>query len=1074
MPDIPVIADSKSWLLAVLKRPYRVLLTIFLITLFFGFHLKDLKFQTSIYDLTIEDLPETSEYNAFKKEFGTEEIILVVARAQDIFAKDTFYAIQEIARRLGAVKGVKRVISLPGIRSSMDITGKWSIDDFKAIIEPVGLLKKNLISEDKKASAITLVLDESHEKDHVIDAAEKILNEYRRALNLYQIGMPVVAKALADSTKADFLKLPPLAILAITIMLCLILRDARRVLGALSSVLVVLVWTFGLMALTGTPLSMVTMIVPVLIIAVGTAYCLYILSEHRHAVAREPSSVQAAYRCISQVGFPTFLAVFTTAIGLCSLLVNRIEAIREFAIFSCFGIISMLIIVLTYLPVLMVIFFSRRPHAFKKGKSSSPLINQIVSGITYININHQKILLICFGIIFIISIAGIFRLKVETNPVEFFKKENPISQRFHDIYRDLAGSFPVNVVIDAKEADFFENPLNLKLLDKFQSSLNTLDGIDKTVSFNDYLKLVNYASNRHKDSAYKIPDEAFEVRILTNSFKTMLGEDLLLGFVSRDFSKMNILLRTHLSSSNDFLDAREAIARNIAGIFPGSISWQITGFGIVISQSTKLLTAGQIKSLSLTLAMIFIIMLTLFLSLKVGLISMVPNLFPIAVNFGVMGWSGIPLSNVTSLIAGIAIGLAVDDTIHYLVRYNKEFKKDLDKKRALQDTVFQMGRPMIATTITLALGFSVLLASGFQPTATFGLLIIITMCSALAGDLLILPSLMMHVELVTIWDLIRIKLGRPPDEGILIFQGLSRSQVYYIIMAGGLRRFSQGEIVFRKGEKGDSMYAVVSGELDVVDLQEQYGKTGESAIKRFISRIGVGDIVGEMAMFRSCTRSATVIASTDAELLEINERMLKRLNWLYPPTAQKFFVNLIKILCNRLEFFTSRCLALTHADSVTGLGNRHFLKEALARETKRASRYKVPLAVFMLRLEGVKNSGMGQGYRFCDLVAAETAAMIKKHIRETDYLCRIDDSTFVGVLIHCSAYQASRTCSRIRGLISSHHYQFLGTYNPLSAKITFATFENCQAPPPEAIIDGLRKDIDADGEFSPQSPISDS
>jgi len=171
----------------------------------------------------------------------------------------------------------------------------------------------------------------------------------------------------------------------------------------------------------------------------------------------------------------------------------------------------------------------------------------------------------------------------------------------------------------------------------------------------------------------------------------------------------------------------------------------------------------------------------------VGMIALLPNCFPIVVSFGIMGWFGIPLSIATSLIACIAIGLAVDDTIHYLVCYNREFKEDLNKENALSNTIRHMGKPIVFTTATISLGFSVLMFSSFNPTAVFGLLMVITMVSALVADLVLLPSLMLHVELMTIWDLLKLKLGRDPHQGIPLFKGLSRTQVHYVLNAEYVR-----------------------------------------------------------------------------------------------------------------------------------------------------------------------------------------------------------------------------------------------------------------------------------------------
>ena len=465
----------------------------------------------------------------------------------------------------------------------------------------------------------------------------------------------------------------------------------------------------------------------------------------------------------------------------------------------------------------------------------------------------------------------------------------------------------------SNQDDYYEDPKHLEEIVRVQEFLSSLHGVDKTISFCDYLKLVNYATNQYRDELYSLPEEGFEVRMLINSFKTMLGQDMLGRFMNENFSGTNIVLRTHISSSNDFLNTEKQIETYLAKNLPAEFSFQVTGIGVVISHSSQLITDGQVKSLALTLVLVFAIMFLLFMSVKVGIIGILPNCFPIIVGFGFMGWLGIPLSMATSLIAGVAIGLAVDDTIHYLVHYNREFKKDLNKERALQNTVRHMGKPIIFTTLTISLGFSVLLFSSFKPTAVFGLLMVITMVSALVADLILLPSLMLHVELVTIWDLIRVKLGKDPQEGIPLFKGLSRTQVHYILMAGNLKTHEAGSAVMTKGEISDSMYAIISGKLEVVGSAGQE-PNGTNRPTRVIATLMAGDVVGEMGMIRSCERSATVVAATRTELLQINERMIKRLQWLYPPTAHRFFFNLMGILCDRLQNLTECYLEETSGD----------------------------------------------------------------------------------------------------------------------------------------------------------------
>ncbi len=755
--------DSRRWLKFAIDHPFQIIAVMILITCLLGWRLPNLRFQTSIYDLAIKDLSESMAYQKFKEEFGTEEIILVVAKSKNTFDPQVFQKIGGLTQELSGIQGIRRAISLPSIRKDMDITDKWSLSDFERIIAPIDLFHKNLISADKKTTIISLILEDKEEKDQIIRSVEKIIERENRELSLYQIGMPLVSEALAAYTKKDFLTLPPITFLIMAMVLLLLFRSLRGLLIPAGSVLVALIWTFGLMAWTRTPLSMLTMIVPIFVIAVGSAYCMYILSEYFESIKTSQTPKEAAYLCFTRVGFPTSLAVITTTIGLGSLLLNKISAIREFAIFSCFGIWSMLIAILLLQPAI----FSLLPIPPKKERShfivGRDLLGRLLSKIVILNLQKQGITLPVLAVVCLMGLAGIYRIKVETNPVGFFGKDTTISQHFHDIYQDMAGSFPMNVVLNGKTEDYFERPEHLQMISRLQHFLDSLESVDKTVSFADYIKLVNYASNQYRPEYYALPEESFEVRTLMNSYKTLLGGDMFERFMNGDLSKTNILLRTHISSSKDFLLIKDKIQNHLKEHFPKDLGFQITGFGIVISQSSHLLTKGQVKSISLTLVLIFGVMLLLFLSAKAALIALIPNIFPIIVNFGLMGWLGVELSVATSLIACIAIGLAVDDTIHYLVRYNSEFKGDLDKDRALRDTLRSVGRPIIFTTLIISLGFSILIFSHFKPTAVFGLMMVIIMVSALIGDLIILPSLMLHVELVTAWDLLKLM---PTQAGI--------------------------------------------------------------------------------------------------------------------------------------------------------------------------------------------------------------------------------------------------------------------------------------------------------------------
>ena len=736
------------------SQPWIVIVIGFGLTCFFGSQIPKLSFRTSIYDLLIDDLADTATYEDLKAEFGSDEIIRLVVKTDDIFAPAAFRMVEDISEKCAAIDGIVRVISLPLIKKDIDPSAKMGLAQFETVVAPVALFQRNLISADRKNTGITLILENEADQEQVLSALDAIIENEADHLSLYQIGMPQISRALMNYTVHDFQRLPALTFGLIAAVLFILLRNPARVFLPLMCVSVVLIWTFGFMGLMQIKLSLLTMIVPVFIIAVGTAYSLHTLSEYAASARYADSRRNAVTASYDQTALPCTLAVFTTLFGLGALFVNRIPAIDEFALFACFGMLSLLCVMLTLLPAVLVLIPLPATNS-RKATRIEAVLDGFLDLIVRVNLNHRKTALSIIGLTAATAAVGILFLRIETNPVEYFKEDAPVSRNFHDIYQSLSGSFPVNVTVKSTESDYFENSRHLAELKNLQEFLETLPKVDKTISFADYLMLVNYTLNHYDPKYYTLPVEDFEIRIAINNYKTILGEDLYSRFMTPRLNSANILLLTHLSSSGEFLKTRDAILSFAAQQLPSHLKVEVTGFGIAVSASSQLLTTGQVKSLSVSLILIFGVMFLMFLSAKVGLIAILPNCFPILMNFGIMGWLGIKLSMATSLIASIAIGLAVDDTIHYLHRYNLEFKKDLNKDRALRDSIKQVGKPIVMTSLTISIGFLVLMFSQFKPTAIFGFLMVITMAAALIGDLILLPSLMLRVELVTAWDLMK-------------------------------------------------------------------------------------------------------------------------------------------------------------------------------------------------------------------------------------------------------------------------------------------------------------------------------
>ncbi len=918
-----------------------VIIIIAVITVFFGVFLFKVKIENPAEKILIKDLPSKKFYDKFIEMFGKDEVIIIVVKYEPgIFEPTAMEAIdflttaitgnekikginEKLQEKLKdkSIKPIVRVVSLtllwqeskkqlaiwkksPLFKALLkDLeTEEQQLEFFRNGIQRTKLFEKNLVAEDGKAAAITLIV-QSH-KDEVVAYIDEDIREAEEKypeVKIYQIGSPVIANRVITYLRGDLQKLSKFAIILIVIILFICFHSVRGIALPLLTSGVAFIWTFGLMGLVGASITMVTIVVPTLLIAIGNAYALHVVSEFFEETEEGRGlKKDIVTRSLFKVSLPVFLAAATTIIGFASLALNKIDMIREFSLFSCFGLFSILIISLTLLPALLVVIKLPKIKRAEKKKFIEVVLEKVVR----FDLKHRRLVYLFGAAIITLSIIGIWKIRVENSVIGYFKKNQDLRINFEDIHKTLAGTYPLNIVMSSKEKDYFKDPDILRKIERFQEDLENPEkfpGIDKTTSIVDYVKTANIRLSGFDFKKQVIPETKEDVENIISKFPLIFGEDQrdIKAFATLpDYSNINIVCRTHVDGAKKLLRLEKKILNYCRKNFSKDLDVHVTGFPIVVGHSTQEITKGQVRSLSLAFICVFIIMTLLFLSIKVGIVAMIPNMFPILVNFGIMGWFGIALSSATSMIASIALGIAVDDTIHYLTKYNAEFKKDWDKKRSMRDTILTVGQPIMFTSFTLGLGFSVLLFSNFTPTMLFGLMMVITMGTALLGDLIILPVLMLRTELVTLWDFVALKLGEEPRKSIALFDRFSKWQAKKVLVAGLLEQYRKGTVIFREGELGDTMYAVISGKVRVI--REQEGQ------EKLITSLGRGEIFGEMALVMKKERNATVIADEDTELLHINDATLTRLRRRFPRIASKFYHNLTKILCQRLEITTAR------------------------------------------------------------------------------------------------------------------------------------------------------------------------
>ncbi len=1005
--------SALSWML---KHPKTILIILVFVTLLLGIQLPKLKPHFSIYDFVVEKLPESQAVRKHNRKFGSEEMIRIVVKAKNIYEPVLFNTIGDLAQTAMHIPGVIRVMSLPQIKSAIESSPSMELQHFKRLAASMELFQDQLVTADGDAAAIILIISRNTDPEVIIDRAKQLVRQKLAITDTFLTGFPIINQSLNQLNHQNFLIFPCAIFLTMALVLCILLRSLISVALLFSSIALSIIWTLGTMALFENSLSPFHMMAFLFLMGVQTAYGLHALSICARGYQIAKTRSEAVIIGFNKIPLPLILSVVTTLLGLLSFLFNPINAVRDFGMFVFLGMFTFSVLMFSFFP-LALSFFSLRAPGYNPAYEKKNHWTSFTDKTTGLKSNHRRLsLALSIGIV-LLCLVGLYHVDIESNPQNFFTAKHHLLEDEKAVNKNFTASYPVYVTVTATKKNYFLSPKNLKLIENFQNFLETLPGVVQSFSFVDHIKLFNWKANDLQPQDYIIPKEPSKLASLTKDYQTTFGWKERKAVMTSDFSKASILLFAHLTDAQKSRQLIQDIQEHASKISYLGLDINVAGIGPMVSASSSYLAISQFKSLAITLVMIFGILWFILISFKVGLIATIPTLIPIIITFGVISWCQVDFNIFTPLVATISIGLTVGHMIHYIDFYNKEFKKDLDNSRAMQAAMDRLAPPVMNSTIAIAVGFSILYLSPFEPISIFGLMMVLTALTVCTAVLILLPILFSKIELVTLWDLLRLRLGKYPTNDSPLFHGLARHQIHSILMAGTLQKLAPREVLFNKGDMSDTMYSIVSGSLDIVNHHRFEDATGVHEIQKVVNRLNSGDVVGEMGFFRSTRRSATAIASENTELLQINWQMIRRLQWLYPLTAQKFFINLMGIICDRLENMTNSLCDQSLIDDMTGLFNKKGFTQLLESETNRAHRYHEEMALCLIGLD-LKDKLSQDDSKVIEVMIRTVCQMLSREIRRTDILSRIDTTTFAMVAPKTSPSQANVLCKRLHQVLN--------------------------------------------------------
>ncbi len=707
---------------------------------------------TSIDSLMMKDDPEREYYLQTRRIFGSEAMAMVYIEDPNLFSPTKLAAMQELVNELENIHGI---ISAESLFSVTDIDARddqldihpligWAPENHpdaaaiqkRARAHPV--IQRLLLSPDADATAIQLRID--MDNGHA-DDMRALCAEIENVLALHtgtfdrlkQLGRPYVIDQETAYILHDQRVIMPLAICVLVIMLVSILTSFKGAVLPLLTSGISILWTLAFMGIFKLPITELTFMVPALIIVIGSTEDIHLLAEYRSGRKAGMERQPAIERMVARLAIAVIFTAITTFAGFATIIATPIPVLRQFGIVASFGLLVNPLVTISLIPACLALF---PDHAGRARSDTS--ITRIETRVLEILARMRRrpvITILCVSLPCIAAgIYGATCVKADNNIIAFFRSNSPIVQRADRMHEKLSGTESFCIRLDAAEPFAFRNPENLGYALQLQDYLVEAGWIDRSISLTDYLAYIHAALGESNTSLPATTQGIAEYLLL-------LHRNEIEPYVSPDYQILNIVVRHNLRSSRELMPRIQALREHIAQTCPPNLEAGVTGEMLLVNKAVKAIIAGQLRGI-LVIAFIAALLLSiLFRSVRIGCIALVPNLLPIGIQFGVMALAGIPLNTATSMAAAISIGLAVDDTIHLLMRFYGQ-DRNLPPALAVERSLRHLIRPITATSLSLTLGFLVMRFSRFVPISDFALLAAMVLLAALVADLVLTPTLL--------------------------------------------------------------------------------------------------------------------------------------------------------------------------------------------------------------------------------------------------------------------------------------------------------------------------------------------
>jgi predicted RND superfamily exporter protein len=742
------------------KLAYTALGFVIIVTCLSAYELRKIRFDYDFESFFPQGDPDLATYVDFRKtfEYDNEYVLLAIVNEKGNFQQEFLNRVADLTDSLKNTKDVTFVTS-PTTMEVFEVTGFGpSHSPLIHIYEPENLkadsaavygtpgMVGSFFSRDGKSVCIYIKTTEGIKKAPSDSLLANIDREVQRQHfdKVYTASKARGQKVYLERLTGEFVQFFIASFFLIVLFLYISFRSFWGIWVPVTIVLLAILWTLALMTATGKALDIMTVLLPTMMFVVGMSDVVHILTKYIEELRINPDidKFDALIITLKETGFATFITLLTTSLGFLTLINSAVIPIRDFGIYTSLGVFIAFILSYSILP--LVLFILPKPKIAAKPVESDFWRKQLHRLLLWI-LRNGKALAIGTVVILIISIYGITQIKLNNYLIEGLTRKDELRTDFEYFEKNYSGVRPFEILITAKDTNSsLWNPDEMRAMDKLENYLAKDFGVGFIISPASLVKETNKALNNNDNSFYRLPENDSDLIAVTDQFRefSRLRQDDVRKLITKDGIQARLTGKMADVGSKVFRERTAALnAFTASDPVMKSIDVHVTGAALMFDKNNQYLVNNTIQGLFLSILAVALISAIVHRNWRMMLIAIIPNLIPIIIIGGVMGFFGIEMKSATSIIFSIAFGIATDDTIHFLARLRLEMKEGRKVIYCMKNAFLSTGKAVVVTALILCGGFFSLITSGFESTFYFGLLVSVTLFVAVLTDLLLFPLL---------------------------------------------------------------------------------------------------------------------------------------------------------------------------------------------------------------------------------------------------------------------------------------------------------------------------------------------